>query len=125
MRPASPVLSGDRLRGPPAPPRPVAYSGGQVQRVREQPAPRGVPHPSVRVWTQAPVLLQPAAAMAAAAAPRSLLVLLQVLGLALAQIVSPAAIPASRSGCGVWGLGSRTQESGEDSACPPPSTDTP
>lgn len=79
----------------------------------------------MRAWTRDPVLLQPAAAMAAGAAPRSFLILLQVLGLALAQIVSPATTSAPRSGCGVWGVGSRTRESGEGSACPPSSIDTP
>lgn len=49
-------------------------------------------------------------AMAAAADRRSLLTLLQVLGLALAQIVSPAAAPTPGPRVGVWGSGSRSLE---------------
>lgn len=50
--------------------------------------------------------------MAPAAAPRNLLVLLQVLGLALAQIVSPAATPEQGSGVRGLGLGFRILGSG-------------
>ena len=101
------VLSGDRPRGPPAPPRRVFRGPGRC--VGEQPARCAEPQPSVRAWSRAPFLLQPAAAMAAAAASRSLLVLLQVLGLALAQIVSPGPLSRRGLGSGVWGPGPRAQ----------------
>lgn len=94
------------------PPRPAAYSGGRARPVREQPPPPlREPQPSVRAWSRPPSFSNPPPAMAPAAAPRNLLILLQVLGLALAQIVSPAATEAP--GCGLWGLGFRILWSGE------------
>lgn len=95
------------------PPRPAAYSGGPARRVREQPEPsRQELQPSVRAWCPHQSTSSPTPAMAPAAAPRSLLVLLQVLGLALAQIVSPAATPAPGSGMRDLGPGFRILGSG-------------
>lgn len=72
------VLSGDRQAGPrPGPPRRVVR--------RSSPRLRNQPPPSVR----GPPLQNPLLAMTAVPAPRSLVILLQVLWLALAQIVSP------------------------------------
>lgn len=95
------------------PPRPAAYSGGPARWVREQPEPsRQELQPSVRAWCPHQSTSSPTPAMAPAADPRSLLVLLQVLGLALAQIVSPAATPAPGSGMRDLGPGFRILGSG-------------
>lgn len=95
------------------PPRPAAYSGGPARGVREQPEPsRRELQPSVRAWCPPQSTSSPTPAMAPAAAPRNLLVLLQVLGLALAQIVSPAATPEQGSGVRGLGLGFRILGSG-------------
>lgn len=60
-------------------------------------AQRAVPAAGASV-NPASLLQNPPLAMILAPAPRSLVVLLQVLGLALAQIVSPAASLAPESG---------------------------
>lgn len=92
------VLSGDRPAGPrPGPPRRVFR--------RSSPRLRNQPPPSVR----GPLLQNSLLAMTAVPAPRSLVVLLQVLWLALAQIVSPVTSLALQSP--VQSLGLRILES--------------
>lgn len=79
----------------PAPPRRVFR---EVRPVAQRAVPACV--------DPASLLQNPPLAMILAPAPRSLVVLLQVLGLALAQIVSPAASLVSESGVQNLGLGS-------------------
>lgn len=89
------VLSGDRPAGPrPGPPRRVF--GRSSLRLRKQPPP----------LVRGPPLQNPLLAMTAL--PRSLVLFLQVLWLALAQIVSPVISLALQSRVQNLGLGSRS-----------------